>query len=308
MHELVGVLAASASSSLGGTAIGATRYIAGAVDPVTLGALRFLQGTVLLLPLVLVGRAPWPPLRDWPRVIVLGLLFFALFPVLFNLALTMTTAARGALSLSTMPLLTMVAGALLGIERPSLRKVQGVALALGGVALAMTAGLDTAPPGAWRGDLVMIAAAACGALFNVFSRPAIARSGVLPFITMAMGAGGLCLAAIAWAAGGFGRLAHLDAPALAAVAYLGVVGSALIFWLWAVALARTTPTKVALSVTLNPVSAGIVGAFLLDEPLGLPLILGLAAILCGIALASRDRTETPMPAPNAAASSRRSAA
>ena len=37
--------------------------------------------------------------------------------------------------------------------------------------------------------------------------------------------------------------------------YLGAFGSALTFYLWAFALARTTPTRVAISVTVNPVAA-----------------------------------------------------
>lgn len=308
MQDLIGVLAASASSSLGGTAIGATRFLAGAVDPVTLGALRFLQGTALLLPFVVFGRAPWPPARDLPRVALLGVLFFALFPYLFNLALTMTTAARGALSLSTMPLLTMAAGALLGSERPSRRKLQGIGLALTGVAVAMAAGLDSAPAGAWRGDLVMLGAAACGALFTLYSRPVIARSGVMPFITTAMGAGGLCLTAIALANGGFVHLAGLDGYGVAAIVYLGAVGSALIFWLWAVALATTSPTKVALTVTLNPVSAALIGALVLGEPAGPSQLIGLVAILGGIALATRDRDTMPGPIADGAASERRRAA
>ena len=44
------------------------------------------------------------------------MLFFALFPILFNASLIFTTAARGALALSTLPLLTMLVGAALGSE------------------------------------------------------------------------------------------------------------------------------------------------------------------------------------------------
>ena len=56
----------------------------------------------------------------WPQrslaVIVLGLCFFGLFFVLYNIAVSYTTAARASLALSTLPLQTMIVGALLGIE------------------------------------------------------------------------------------------------------------------------------------------------------------------------------------------------
>ena len=53
----------------------------------------------------------WPQRRDWPAVAGLGFLFFAVFFVLYNVALAYTTVARGTLALSTLPLMTMVTGA-----------------------------------------------------------------------------------------------------------------------------------------------------------------------------------------------------
>src|SRR5262249_7169844 len=153
-------LAAIASSALGGTAVGATRYVVGACDPLTVGAFRFGIGFALLLPIVLL-QGKWPARADWAAVAGLGLLFFRLFPVLFNAALIFTTAARGALALSTLPLLTMLAGAALGVEALTARKSFGVLIAMVGVALALLTGLAAAPAGAWRGDLLMVAAAFC---------------------------------------------------------------------------------------------------------------------------------------------------
>src|SRR5882724_8411793 len=51
--EGIGVLAALLSSALGGVAAGATRFVVADVDPITLGALRFGGGFLVLLPIVL---------------------------------------------------------------------------------------------------------------------------------------------------------------------------------------------------------------------------------------------------------------
>ena len=154
MNEITGVLAAMLSSGLGGTAVAATRYVVGATDPLTLGALRFGVGFVFLLPLALLQRGAWPARRDWPRVIALGLLFFGAFPVLFNASLIHTTAARAALALSTLPLLTMLVAAMIGVERLTGRKALGVLIAMAGVASALLSGLATSPPGAWRESIL----------------------------------------------------------------------------------------------------------------------------------------------------------
>src|SRR5262249_27714324 len=49
----------------------------------------------------------------------------------------------------------------------------GVVIAMAGAAVALVSGLADAPTGAWRGDLIMIAATLVMALYNVWSRPFI---------------------------------------------------------------------------------------------------------------------------------------
>lgn len=286
MNEIWGVLAAVASSALGGTSVAATRYVVGACDPLVLGAFRFGIGFILLLPIALLRGDQPPPVGDWLGVAGLGLLFFGLFPVLFNASLLFTTSARGALALSTLPLLTMIAGALLRVEPLSSRKTIGVLLATCGVAIALVSDLATAPAGAWRGDLLMVGAALCMALYNVWSRPFIRRSGAIPFTLMGMAAGSCALIALSLARGGFAPVMHFGTPQWLAIGYLGLFGSAITFFLWAFALAHTTPTRVAISVTVNPVMASIVGAMLLAEPIRWNLAVGLATVFAGIWIAT----------------------
>ncbi|MEH2533539.1 drug/metabolite transporter (DMT)-like permease [Bradyrhizobium sp. AZCC 1588] len=286
MSEAWGVLAAILSSGLGGTSIGATRYLVNAVDPLAIGSFRFGIGFLLLLPAALLQGAQWPRRPDWLSVAGLGVLYFALFPILFNASLIFTTAARGALALSTLPLLTMVVGAALGSEALTVRKSIGVVIATLGVALALLSNLASAPPGAWRGDLLMIAAALCMALYSIWSKPFIARSGPIPFTTVSMGVGAVCLVLVSYWRGSFAPVAAFEVPQWLAAIYLGAFGSALTFYLWAFALARTTPTRVAISVTVNPITASLVGAALLDEPLRWNLVAGILAVFAGIWVAT----------------------
>jgi drug/metabolite transporter (DMT)-like permease len=289
VSERTAILAAVLSSAFGGTAPAVTRYVIGATDPVTLAAFRFGIGFLLLLPIALVLARRWPRGRDWSGVAGLGTLFFGIFFVLYNAAFVYTTAARGALALSTLPLLTMAIAAALGVERLTARKSAGVALAVGGVAIALASGLGEAPPGAWRGDLIMAGGAVCMALYNVWSRPFIARSSSLAFVTAGMGIGAASLVAIAGFSGGLGAALEFDASQWTAVASLGLFAAALSFYLWVFALERTTPTRVASTITVNPVTAALLAVPLLGEPIGLNLVLGLAAVGAGIWLASTER-------------------
>ena len=293
--EILGVLAAVLSSALGGASIGATRYLAAVIDPLAIGVLRFGVGFLMLVPIAMLIGERWPARRDWPGLAGLGLLFFFVFPILFNAALIHTTAARGALALSTLPLLTLLIGAALGSEPPTARKLTGVLIAMGGVTLALVTDLEAAPAGAWQGDLLMIAAACCMALYNVWSKPFIGRSGPFVVTVVAMGVGAACLVLLAALNGSLAPLPTLGAGAWVAGFYLGAFGSALTFFLWAVALGRTSPTKVAIAITVNPIAAALVGAVLLDEPIGPSLVVGIVAVFIGIWTATTERRR-PAPA------------
>src|SRR4051794_22812051 len=193
MGEGFGVFIAIVSSSLGGTAAAVTRYLVGGADPLTLAILRWGIGFACVLPIALALRVRWPATRDWPAVAALGVCFFGLFFILYNLAMSYTTAARASLALSTLPLQTMVVGALLGLEPLTARKTTGVGIAILGVFAALASGLSAAPADAWRGELIMAGAVLCMAFYNVWSRPFIQRSSALGFLAVGMGAGAAIL-------------------------------------------------------------------------------------------------------------------
>ena len=117
VDQTIGVLIAIVSSCLGGTAAAVTRYLVGNADPITLAILRWGIGFLCVLPVALLLRVQMAAARATgrrsPRS---GICFFGLFFVLYNIAVGYTTAARASLALSTLPLQTMVVGALLGIE------------------------------------------------------------------------------------------------------------------------------------------------------------------------------------------------
>src|SRR5262249_60681436 len=117
-------------------------------DPLMVAALRFSGAFLVLLPIALAARQPWPQGRDWIAVALLGGVYFCIYQVLYNVAFVHTTAAHGSMIGSTLALMTMVVAALFGAERLTARKTIGVLIATGGVANALAAGLAGAPEGA----------------------------------------------------------------------------------------------------------------------------------------------------------------
>ncbi len=175
--------------------------------------------------------------------------------ILYNIALGYTTAARASLALSTLPLQTMLVGGILGIEPLTMRKSVGVGIAVLGVFAALASGLSAAPSGAWRGELIMAAAVLV----------------VVGLLT--------------------GRVAVLEsfgAPQWIAGIYLGIGGGALAFILWVMALQRASPTRVANTMTVNPIAAALLAHQLVGEPITLNLVVGLLAVFAGIWIATTE--------------------
>ena len=288
MSEWIGVAIALVSSCLGGTAAAITRYLVGNADPITLAILRWAIGFLCLLPVALCLKVRWPPRCDWLAVAALGICFFGLFFVFYNIAIGYTTAARASLALATLPFHTMLIAALLGIEPLTKRKSLGVCVAVLGVVAALASGLSAAPAGAWRGELIMTGAVLCMAFYNVWSRPFILRSSALGFLTVGMGAGAAALILVGSLTGSVTVLGSLNTPQWIAGIYLGIGGGALAFLLWVMALQRATPTRVAATMTINPLAAGLLAAQLVGEPITPNLIAGLVAVFAGIWIATTE--------------------
>jgi len=83
-------------------------------------------------------------------------------------------------------------------------------------------------------------------------------------------------------------LRGFGSPQWIAGIYLGVGGGALAFILWVMALERATPTRVANTMTVNPVAAGLLATQLVGEPITPNLVLGLVAVFAGIWIATTE--------------------
>jgi drug/metabolite transporter (DMT)-like permease len=271
-----------------GASVVAVRVAVQEVPPLSLAVLRFGQGGLLLVLLLLFGargllRVEW---RDLPLLLVLGAILFTVFPVTFNASLRLIEASRGALLLATIPLWSTLLARVARSERLASRQIVGVLLSLGGVGLALAERQQGwhGGMGALAGDGLMLVTALCGAAYGVLAQRAFARYSALTVTAYAMVLGTLLLLPAALVEGLVGVLPALDRQTLALLAFLGVFGGALAFFLWTFALTRLTPTQVAVYINLNPLVAMVLAAALLAERLTAIFVIGFGAVLLGVLL------------------------
>lgn len=281
-------IAASVASMCFGASVVATRFVVTQTNPVSLAFMRYLIASACLLPILWQVQRNTPARRDLLSMAALGVVFFGVFPWSFSAALTHSPSSRVAVELATMPLLTLLISRLRGYDRITTPKLIGQLLAFGGlfIALRPAAGAPSPPSDVWIGDLLTLVTALCGAIYNVFSRPLLKQYPPLHVTTVSMFAGLLFLAPIAGSQGVFSAVPSFTPGAWAALVFLGVLGGAFGFALWIWALQRSTPSRVAVFIALNPITAITLGALLLHEPVTFRFLIGFVGIIAGIILAN----------------------
>lgn len=283
---IIGVALALLSTGIGGLTVVFTRLIIHETEPLSLVMLRYAIAALFMYLLAVVTRRSLKFQRgDLLAMAVLGLLMFGAFPFFMARALEDTTAARGGLLFATMPVITIVLGALFKVERMTLLKISGVLLATLGAALALGERAGTAAPNALRGDLYMFAGIFCSSTFNVFAQPYLKRYGSVAVLVYTMIAGviGLTIMGVIFANPFSGGL-DFGLDVWRVVLLLAIPGGTLMIWSWGRALQLISPTQAAVTVGFNPLTAILAGAWVLSEPLSVRLFAGFALIVAGVVL------------------------
>ncbi|MFK7944788.1 MAG: DMT family transporter [Paracoccaceae bacterium] len=217
--------------------------------------------------------------------IVIGLLFSAEFILLFN-ALEFTSVNRASVLFYTMPIwVALAAHFLIPGERLTPRRSLGLAIAMGGVVLAM---LDKAPrvgPDAWIGDLMSLIGAGLWATLALCLRVTRLRDADPEMqLLYQLGISAVVLLAVAPA---FGPLIREVTPLILGIftfQVLVVVCVGFLSWFW---ILRIYPASdMAAFSFLAPVFGVIASWLILGEQISLAIWSALVLVSIGISLVS----------------------
>lgn len=291
---VTGVLLASLSTMIGGVTVVLTRLTISQSDSLTFASVRYGLAAVFLLTLLLItARIPRVSRHDLVWLGVFGVIMFSGFPFFMTRALEDTTAARGALVFATLPLTTIIIGAIFRIERLTLRKIIGIGIAIAGTSTVLGGSVAAVAPNALRGDALMFLAILCAAIFNVFSIRYFARYGSLAVVSLTMTIGSAFLFGLAIAFGNpFSGSLDFDLQGWFIMFLLAIPGAALMNFLWGRSLQLITPTQATITVGLNPVTALFLGAWILSEPVTFRVVIGVALLITAIIVTTSDNSDS----------------
>ncbi len=269
----------------------ATKFAVGTLDGVAVGMLRTLLGAVVALPLVLLTRLT-PPRSAAGRgcLAVSALGGFVLFPLLFSLGMTRTSASHGALLLATLPILTGLFAALFERRTPGARWWTGAAIALAGTVMLVDARFGLGSGGAsLEGDLLVLLSCVFASAGYVAGAHAAREAGSWAVTVWGLVIGGFVLAPLVPWLIPLAELAASGLPVWSALIYLALLSSIVGYAAWYRALALDDIGRTGLIQFTQPVLSVVIAVVLLGETVTWPLAVAGAVIIFGVVLAQRRR-------------------
>ena len=269
------------------------RAIRNDVPPFSLAFWRWAIAFLLVIPLALPHlRAQWPILRkNWPGVVILGLLGVGGYNTLAYVALQHTGATNASLLNSFIPVATIALSWAFLNKRLRGLEWLGVAISLAGVTAIVARGeLATLANLTFNvGDLWMLGAVLVWAFYTIGLqwRPA----GVHPMLLLAAftAVGLLVLApACAWEMLQ-GRHIRWSAAALSGIVYIGTLPSFVGYIFYNRAVGEVGASKASLFIHLMPVFGTLLSALFLGEEPRLFHFVGIGLIFLGIYLTTAKK-------------------
>lgn len=264
------------------------------LPPMTFAGIRFLTAALLLFGVIRMRRLRLPRASaDWALVAQVGLLGIGVAYAAQFWGQQYVPSALASVMFATVPLITLVMAHLrLKSEPLTAAKLSGVLAGIGGVVLIFSDQIHV------EGTLVVWASIAflVGAFAISYTQVSVKARGlhIEPVVLAAlqMGVGGTALFAIGLVTEGNPLAITWTVSAVASLAYLSVVGSAIAFFLFYWLLKRLQVTRVTSVMFVHPVVAVFLGWLVLDESLGPRVLFGALVILGGLALVLRQSAPT----------------
>jgi drug/metabolite transporter (DMT)-like permease len=264
----------------GGLNTVAVKVLVGDLAPEWSAALRFLgAGAIFLALSVGQGRA-LPRGRSLAGAALYGVVGYAGAFGLISLALQRIPAGTAAVVIALAPLFTYGLAIAQGQEVFRPRALLGAAIALAGVGIVFVEQLGTdVPPSAL---VVILVGVACIAQAAVIAKR-IPRADPVGTNAVAMLAAGVLLLAGSFL-GGEVRAAPTTSEAWAAIGYLTVFGSVVMFGLYLYGLGRWTASGMSYSTLLLPFVSVTVATLLTGEAFSPAFVVGSLVMLGGVYL------------------------
>ncbi|WP_323791661.1 DMT family transporter [Nocardioides sp.] len=254
---------------------------------------RLAVGAIVLAAFALPRGLPRPTARQWRSIVVIGLLWYAVYMVALNEGEQRVDAGTAAMLIQVSPVLIAVLAALFLSERFTVQLTVGLALAFSGVAVIALSGDSSGTNSDLVGVLLCLVAAVVYSVSVVIQKPLVAKLSSLHVTWLACTVG--ALACLPFAGTLVSEVGDAAASSVWWMVYLGVFPTAIAFTTYGYALQHMTASSLGVTTYVVPVITIVMSLVLLDEVPPPMAYLGGALALVGVAVARRTARTRPTP-------------
>lgn len=255
------------------------------VAPHAYNAMRLALAALVLSGVLAATRAKLPSGRTIAVLLALGVLGNGVYQYFFVAGIARTSASDCALVVAASPAFIAIIARLRGVERVSMKGVVGILLSIAGIALVVlgsTAG--NSGQSSLIGDLIVLVASLCWAIYTVLLKPYTERVSGLQLSTFTMIGGAVPLVVLAWPQVSQTHWSALPLLGWGAIVYSGLFSLVIAYFFWYHGVRVIGPTRAAMYSNLQPVIAVLVAWVMLSEIPTPWQVIGMIAILAGLAL------------------------
>jgi drug/metabolite transporter (DMT)-like permease len=255
------------------------------MSPPVLVFVRTTVGAAVLFPLAIARVDLRPTLRHWPWVVAFALVEIAGPWVLLGWAEQHVTSSLAGLLVAGVPLVGTAIAVLSGRDRHvGATSLGGLLLGLAGVAAIAGTDINAENAAAIGATALVVVGYATGPWILAHKLAGVPSLGVMaPSLTLSALLY-LPVAVAQWPA------AVPSPQALASVAILGLVCTALAFVLFAELITAVGPVRATVITYINPAVAAMLGVAILGEPFTAAMAVGFVLVIAGSVLATRRAT------------------
>ncbi|GAA4727171.1 DMT family transporter [Brevibacillus fulvus] len=285
-QQLLGALFLSVAASIWGGVYVVSKVVLDVIPPFTLLEIRFLIAFLLLGPIVL-KRKEFLERSRLPLLMAIGLIGVTISIGAQFLGTKLSSAHMGALITSASPAFIALFAVLLLKEKLTIAQIGGIVLATVGMLIVVGTPGEAVNAGSVAGNVILLVAALSWGMYTVLCKKA-----TLHYSSLAVTAYAALFGVVFSSPLMFWELSvtplhwEWSGGLLAGVLYIGVISTAVAFYLWNKGFELLQAGSGAGFFFFQPVVGAILGWLLLGEQLSLAFLIGAGFIFLGVALSN----------------------
>ncbi len=265
------------------------------IEPLTLAFVRGFLASIFLLAIIIIKKENKKFIKsittDWKYFSLLGIVGITLFNTFQNIGVKYTSSALAGILINSNPVFILIFSGLFLDEVITGNKVIGIITGFVGMIVIVFMGQNISEiikSQIFLGNVLVIGSALSWALYSIMNKNIFNKYSPLHLTTIAYIVGSILLFLIAFLFEDVSGLFLFSIRSWVIVLYLGIVASAITFFLWNYALSKMDVSKASVFLFLGPVIVIIIGWLFMGEVITIHTIIGSVLVLFGVYLTERQ--------------------